>query len=367
MSKHILLTFLATAILTLFSSCGKSSTGVEDYTLDAQMDTSRFSANATTGTLTITTNGSWNIKGTDGATWFSFSPSEGTGNSTVTITISKNETDEERFAQIIIYSGDNTKHIYFSQAPKSYSTYTTSGNYFELPKDTTIANCLKITRFLPGNRSSMRNFTMLYDTNMKYAYWVAYPLTSAYIGSSGRSEAWDYDPLITDNYQPVLFSAFTGGYSRGHQIPSADRTYTTLENSTTFIFTNMTAQNYNLNGGIWLDFENKVRTWMKSCDTMYVVTGAMITTKTDKNITYAYDNSGAKVAVPKYYYKALAEKRGNNYYTIAFKIDNADPGTSAVYTSYKLSVSDLEKITGFTYFPALSETTKSQIDSSIFN
>ncbi|MDY4849938.1 MAG: DNA/RNA non-specific endonuclease, partial [Paludibacteraceae bacterium] len=63
------------------------------------------------------------------------------------------------------------------------------------------------------------------------------------------------------------------GYTRGHQIPSADRTATRELNEQTFYMSNMTLQAYDFNSGIWLDLENKVRGYMCN-DTIYVVTGA---------------------------------------------------------------------------------------------
>lgn len=351
-----------------FQSCTSSNGTTEDYTLEVKIDTIRFGSNAAKGVLTITTDGSWTIKNADATNWFSLPQTEGKGDATIAIEISKNNIDNERFAHLIVTVGNRQKHIYFQQAPATDSGSTNTASYFEIPKDTTIPSCMKITRFLPGSRGNMRNYTMFYDTSMKLAYWVAYPLTSSYLGSSGRSEAWDYDPLIQPDYQPRLYNAYSGGYSRGHQIPSADRTFNNLENSTTFFFSNMTAQNYNLNGGIWADLEAKVRTWMRNgTDTMYVVTGAMIRTKTNQMVTYTSDNYGAKIAVPKYYYKALAQKRGSSYYTIAFKIDNAEPTASGTLKSYQLTVSDLEKETGYTFFPSLNSSVKSQINSAIWS
>ena len=46
--------------------------------------------------------------------------------------------------------------------------------------------------FSPGRR----NFSMLYDTNYKLAYWVAYPLSSSYLGSAPRTDAWGMTRLL---------------------------------------------------------------------------------------------------------------------------------------------------------------------------
>ena len=79
----------------------------------------------------------------------------------------------------------------------------------------------------------IRNYSMLYDTDLKMAYWVAYPLCGWYIGSSGRTDAWDYDPKLTESLQPNLFGGISG-YDRGHQIPSGDRTCSRTINEQTF-------------------------------------------------------------------------------------------------------------------------------------
>ena len=238
----------------------------------------------------------------------------------------------------------------------------TNTGFIETPLMGDLPDNLKfITHMMPGDNTK-RNYSMLYDTNNRLAYWVAYPLHNYYIGSSGRTDDWGYDPKFLQNVQPYLRNAFgISGIDRGHQIPSGDRTASEALNATTFYYTNMTAQSSTLNQRMWADLENKIRSWTQFCDTMYVVTGAMITTKTNTTIDYVTDNNGAQVAKPKYYFKALAQREGDTYYTIAFKMDNATYGTGESYNSYRLTVKQLEQETGFIFFPQIPEDTKNQI------
>lgn len=211
----------------------------------------------------------------------------------------------------------------------------------------------------------IRNYSLLYDTNLKMAYWVAYPLCGWYTkGERGRSNAWGYDPELTDNLQPNLKNSISG-YSRGHQIPSADRQREDCEmNEQTYYYTNMTPQLQNgLNGAIWAELESAVRGWSSGVDTLYVVTGAMPTTATDKQIKYAKDNSGQNMAIPKYYFKALARKVNGNYQTIAFKLDHKAYGDTN-YMKYAVSVSQLEETTGFTFFPSVPTEAKKNLNTS---
>src|SRR5690606_23908231 len=129
---------------------------------------------------------------------------------------------------------------------------------------------------------------------------------------------------------------------------------------TTFYYTNMTAQNSSLNQGLWARLENQIRSWARNSgvDTMYVVTGAGIR---DGNapVEYVKDNRGEDVAKPKYYYKALAVKRGQDYYTIGFYMENKATQASAHFNSYRMTVAELERKTGHRFFPGLPEATKS--------
>lgn len=239
-------------------------------------------------------------------------------------------------------------------------TPPTLSGYMETPLITTDANTVYVQHGFPG-KTGVRNYAMLYDKKYKMAYWVAYPLHASYIGSSGRSDAWAFDPSISSSDQVDLSSSFGNGYDRGHQIPSGDRTASRDLNATTFYYSNMTAQVSSMNQGIWNNLEQQVRTWTAQSDTLYVVTGAAIKTATDQNITYSKGS-----AIPKYYYKALAMKKGNTYYTIGFRIDNQIIPSGNNYNTYRVSVSDLEKETGYTFFPKLSTDVKATVDNTIW-
>lgn len=220
----------------------------------------------------------------------------------------------------------------------------------------------------PLNGIEIRNYSMLYDSNLKIAYWVSYPLCGWYLeGNAGYTQDWAYDPQIAENLQANLKKGISN-YSRGHQIPSADRQRTDCDmNNQTFYYTNMTPQLQNgLNGAIWAQLEGAVRGWSNGIDTLYVVTGAMPTTATDKQIQYAKDNNGKDIAIPQYYFKALARQVGGNYQTIAFKLDHKAYGDTQ-YMKYAISVSELENMTGFTFFPSLPSEVKKTLNTSQWN
>lgn len=211
------------------------------------------------------------------------------------------------------------------------------------------------------NGIKIRNYSMLYDTDLKIAYWVAYPLCNWYINGSGkRTDAWDYDPQVSKSLQANLSSSYPAkNYDRGHQLPSGDRLRSNAINEQTFYYTNMTPQiGKKLNQAIWEDLEKAVRGWSSATDTLYVVTGAMPTTTTDQTIQYTTDIDSKKIAIPKYYFKVLARKVGGEFQTVAYKLENRDYANRD-YNQGIMSVKELEELTGFTFFPDRPEITES--------
>lgn len=213
---------------------------------------------------------------------------------------------------------------------------------------------------------TIRNYSVLYDTENRVPYWVAYPLHPAYMASGNRTDAWDYDPYIPKNVQPNLYSGWNSKYlNRGHLLASADRNATSDINKTTFYFSNIAPQDAEMNSGVWVDLEERVRYWSKQTstyDTLYVVTGCIMP-KAPETMVYVEDNDGDKTLVPRYFYKALLRKKkvDGSYSSIAFKIENMDSDLPYNDSRNVFSVSELEKETGFTFFPNLPEDVAEEV------
>lgn len=213
--------------------------------------------------------------------------------------------------------------------------------------------------------TSIRNYSVLFDTKNRLPYWVAFPLHPMYLDSGNRTDAWAYDPIIPESEQPNLKTGWSSStLNRGHLLASADRSATELINATTFYFTNMAAQNGNMNSGTWANLETKVREWCKQTtyDTLYVVTGCILP-KSPEQIEYVEDNDGVESAIPKYLYKALLRKKisTGEYTSIVFKMENKD--TKIPYSDARsiISVAELESETGFTFFPNLPKDVASNV------
>lgn len=229
-----------------------------------------------------------------------------------------------------------------------------------------------------GTSSSDRNYSYNYSYSYYGCLWVAYPLAPSHTSGSASTSSWRYNPNIDNSYQvSVNSSSYTSNYNasdyaRGHQIPNADRKSDDTMNLQTYYVTNQTPQLQNkFNGSIWSSLEGAVRAQVSSYnDTIYVATGACYQTvggnETVNTLTAA--NTGVNpqsLPIPNYYWKALLKVKWGSDGTvtsataIGFWLEHKEYDSSD-YSSYTVSVDEIESKTGFdlfTYLPAALQTT----------
>ena len=223
------------------------------------------------------------------------------------------------------------------------------GRYLELPAKKNIPNTLEVQHNLPSNPSA-RNYFLLYNTKLHLAHYVAYPLYKDLMGS-GRYERWQYDASVPSQFQPNLNKPYVDGYSRGHQIPNADRNANPTLCYTTYYFSNMVPQNQQHNGGIWSNLENQVRTLANGVDTLYVVTGVGFD---NTNYQYAHDRDGMACPIPDYFYKVVVWRdEQERWHSKAWCIPHE--GFSGKPNKYQTTLKKMEEKTGFDFFPALND------------
>lgn len=256
----------------------------------------------------------------------------------------------------------------------------TSWAWPELPQKVENANFSYVTHFCPvydqtkGKEVTKRNFTLCFDRSKRASWWVAYPMHSAYLGSTPRpDEPWTFDPKIESSWQANLaLGSYRSWPVRGHQIANADRNANRTMQLQTFYNSNCTPQNYDLNGEGWMRLESKVRSWRCS-DTLYVVTGAYW----DSSSGTTTDRANNTCPIPTHYFKVLARTvKGNTrkagdrlgdyaadeLQTIGFWVENKNVSTEA--ENWVMSVEQIEKKTGFVFFPTLPKAAKQQKDKS---
>jgi DNA/RNA endonuclease G (NUC1) len=203
-----------------------------------------------------------------------------------------------------------------------------------------------------------------------------------YQSGASRTDAYAKDPSIPADIQYNSKST-GGGCNKGHMLGSAERLSSTATNKQVFYYSNIAPQytdTFNTGGGGWNTLEDWVDEQVCS-DTLYVVIGAYFNQYTDRR---GYSHGPKKISFggrsdvscpTMFYYILMRTKSGNSGKALkncttseiqcaAFVRSHNTPKGVAVSEMDLMSVSDLEKITGFTYFPNVPQAPKDSYRAS---
>ena len=230
-----------------------------------------------------------------------------------------------------------------------------------------------------------RNYTVCFSAKHHCPVWVAAPRHTMYVGSANRTDAYKKDPDIPADIQYTSTSAGSqSGCNRGHMLGSAERTATTEVNRQVFYMSNIAPQlssGFNTGGGGWNLLEDWVDTKVCS-DTLYVVIGCYFDKFTDgygytvnpKKITYA---GRTDVSFPTMFYYILMRTKSGNSGKSLKNCSASEIQCAAFVRSHTgslkgqkpsskemMSVSALEEITGYTYFPNVPNAPKTTFKAS---
>ena len=156
------------------------------------------------------------------------------------------------------------------------------------------------------------------------------------------------------------------GYDRGHMTPSGDRTVSVPINSETFLMTNMIPQLPANNQGPWADLESYARTLVSQGNELYIISGGSGTQGTI---------ASGHVNVPSQTWKVIivitsgtddVNRVTTTTRTIAVIMPNS--GTiNADWRTYRVSVDQVEALTGFDFFSNVPVGIQAAIESTVDN
>ena len=366
--KHLLIAL--SILLVAITGCQK-----EDSVAINPRSTS-LSAGAGSVFVGVVAQGAWtlSLEYPSGTTsWASVNPASGTGSQNdVLVSYSANDSENVREVMLVLKPAKGASaHVTLVQAAKAEEAVRGSYGYDVAPMDwlelpamkegdgrELLVHDMSGGKYINRGKSGTRNWSCYWDYDEHLSLWVAYPLNNSIKGTGSRSNEWGWDALLPHDLQPNLTQgSYGGGWTRGHQIPSADRLASRAANVSTFVPTNMTPQEYNFNAGIWANLEGRVRNYASTSETLYVVTGCLF----ENSTKLSGNNSGFKVKVPTHYFKALLYK-GNNSATVAdgymaagFLLPHDSSIANGNAMDYIYSISDLEELTGIDFFPNLAK------------
>lgn len=199
-------------------------------------------------------------------------------------------------------------------------------------------------------------FSLLYSEEHEQAIWIAYELTSEETNKQfDRSDKFIVDPAVKTS--SATNADYKGsGYDRGHLAPAADMSWSNQTMQESFYYSNMSPQDPSFNRGIWKKLEELVRTWAVENNSLYVVTGPILSSGLS---TIGPNN----VSVPNYYYKVLLDYSQPEIKAIGFILPNRSNKGSL--TEFAVPIDQVEAMTGLNFFPNLPDKVESMLESSI--
>ncbi|MFT6337299.1 MAG: endonuclease G [Saprospiraceae bacterium] len=223
---------------------------------------------------------------------------------------------------------------------------------------------LKSYGFPSANFQEHTAYIFEYSEEHEQSKWVAHMITSEVeeLGT-GRTNDFRVDPLVTTgtaeqddyfNYYPTKkkgeqYDGF--GYDRGHLAPSADFRWCGEAVSESYFYSNMSPQHPDLNQKKWSELESMLRGYVIRNN----VPLAIITAPVLKGGLPKIKQSPNGLSIPEFYLKIAYDH--TNQRAIGFLMANKE--LTKPLDMYTISVDDLEKLTGYNYFPHIDQSLES--------
>ena len=142
------------------------------------------------------------------------------------------------------------------------------------------------------------------------------------------------------------------GLSKGHMCPAGDCKWDSIAMSETNLLTNICPQEAGLNSGMWNQIEQACRRWAVKYGRIYIVCGPLLYRQ--EHMTIGEHN----IVVPEAFFKVVL-RLGDKPACIGYVMKNGERGKKKNYIN---SLSQVERLTGYRFFPNLPEPVRAQIE-----
>jgi endonuclease G len=198
-------------------------------------------------------------------------------------------------------------------------------------------------------------YTVSYNQKLKLPNWVFWHLTKERADGDVKrpGNAWQEDMDVpepranSDDYRG-------SGWSRGHMCPAGDNKWDTEAMSESNLLSNMCPQHASLNSGLWNVIERDCRKWAVKYGEVYIVSGPVFMKKKHETI------GSNKVVVPEAFFKVVLCLTGKPK-ALGVVVRNTE-GTKKKDLYYN-SIDEVERITGYDFFPALPDDIENKIEA----
>lgn len=218
-------------------------------------------------------------------------------------------------------------------------------------------------------------YSLSYNKSKGIANWVSWHLSKAWKGDAARQNNFRPDnTLPTGWYQVSPRDYSETGFDRGHLCPSDDRDGNPEDNQETFLMTNMVPQAPENNRGVWKHLEEYARTLLDQGNELYILAGTLGQGGTGANGTAKTIGKNDNVLVPASVWKVivvlpLGDKDISRINTktrvIAVNMPNINTVGGDDWRKYRLSVDELERLTGYDFLSNVSPSIQAVIEAGV--
>lgn len=205
-------------------------------------------------------------------------------------------------------------------------------------------------------------YVLAYNVETKIADWVLEDLTKGrLVGNGERKENFKEDEDLEVEDRSTLADYKGSGFDRGHMAPAADMKFSQFATDQSFFLSNMAPQvGSGFNQHIWKTLESAGRDWAKQNDRVIVITGPVYDAD-------EFDVIGPnEVFVATHFYKVVYDPDRKR--VLAFKLPNKKlSGRKFDEDEFRISVDDLEELTGIDFLKRLHTRTENRLERGIDN
>ena len=192
-------------------------------------------------------------------------------------------------------------------------------------------------------------FTVSYNHETLTPNWSAWDITPERLNTqvTGRTDFFTTDPDCPSPQAEYRDYSNNGlSLDRGHMAPSADFTWSTAANEQTFYLTNICPQNHALNEGLWLELEQRCRSYAKMYKTtVHVVCGPVYDSE------HEYIGKENRIEIPDAFFKAIMMTVDGKTYAAAFIMPNKALDVQDDIFQYLVPLTAVTNQTGLVPFP----------------
>jgi endonuclease G, mitochondrial len=186
-----------------------------------------------------------------------------------------------------------------------------------------------------------------------------------------RLDTFRSDFRIPQKFRADKVDYKNSNYDRGHLVCSADKNSNVLENSETFLLTNMCPQSKTLNRDKWRILEELIREYDKMDEIFetFVICGPIFYFDQEVKTIGSDDTNDVTIPIPHAFYKSiLAEDNKGNLNIWSFIFPNQEEKLTDPIKSYLVTTEKVEKYSGLYLWDDLKgteiESAKSEIKSA---